>query len=112
MYQLAIVLDGILYKKSNQLMTAKVDGNAIIGYVKSYTDTFPRKDGETTISRDLIAAPYAKVRTELQYSANSNGIYVPENYQLNSNLTGKVPTSKVSQHLVFWSILRIIIISR
>lgn len=42
-------------------MTAKVDENAIMCYVKSYTDTFPRKDGETTISRDLIGAPYAKV---------------------------------------------------
>lgn len=42
-------------------MPAEIDDSAMIGYVKSYTDTFPKKDGETNISRDLIGAPYAKV---------------------------------------------------
>ena len=61
MYQLGIMVDGIFYEKSAQPMPAEVDESAIIGYVKSYTDTFPKNDGETNISKDLIDAPYAKV---------------------------------------------------
>ena len=61
MYQLGIMVDGIFYEKSAQPMPAEVDESAIIGYVKSYTDTFPKNDGETNISKDLINAPYAKV---------------------------------------------------
>ena len=61
MYQLGIMVDGIFYEKSAQPMPAEVDESAIIGYVKSYTDTLPKKDGETNISKDLIDAPYAKV---------------------------------------------------
>lgn len=61
MYLLGIVVDDVFYEKSYQPMTAEIDESAIIGYVKSYTDTFPQKDGETNISKDLIDAPYAKV---------------------------------------------------
>ena len=61
MYQLGIVVDGVFYEKSYQPMPAEVDESAIIGYVKSYTDTLPKKDGETNISKDLIDAPYAEV---------------------------------------------------
>lgn len=32
-----------------------------IGYIESYTDTVPKKDGETNISEDLIGVPYAEV---------------------------------------------------
>lgn len=61
MYQLGIVIDGIFYEKSYQPMPAEVDDSAIVGYIKSYTDTYPKKDGQTNISKDLINAPYAKV---------------------------------------------------
>ena len=61
MYQLGIVVDGVFYEQSSLPMPAEVEESAIIGFVKSYTDTFPEKDGETNISKDLIDAPYAKV---------------------------------------------------
>ena len=61
MYQLCIVLDGVFNEKSYQSMPAEVDESAIIGYMKSYRDTFPSKNGETNISKDLIGEPYAKV---------------------------------------------------
>ena len=61
MYQLGIVIDGIFYEKSYQPMLAEVDDSAIVGYIKSYTDTYPKKDGQTNISKDLIDKPYAKV---------------------------------------------------
>lgn len=60
MYQLGIVVDGVFYEKSYQPMPAEIDESAIIGYVSSYTDTFPEKEGQTNISKDLINAPYAK----------------------------------------------------
>ena len=56
-----ILVDGVFYEKSYQPMPAEVDESAIIGYVESYTDTIPKKDGESNISKDLIGAPYAKV---------------------------------------------------
>lgn len=61
MYRLGIMVDGTFYEKSYQPMPAEVDENAIIGYVESYSDTTPKKDGESNISKDVIAAPYAKV---------------------------------------------------
>ena len=61
MYQLGIMVDGVFYEKSYQPMPAEVDESAIIGYIESYTDTFPNKDGETNISNDLIGQPFAKV---------------------------------------------------
>ena len=41
-------------------MPAEVDPSAIIGYTDSYTDTFPKKDGETNFNRELDM-PYARV---------------------------------------------------
>ena len=61
MYQLGIMVDGVFYEKSYQPMPIEVDETAIIGYIESYTDTFPKKDGETNISKNLIGKPYAKV---------------------------------------------------
>ena len=61
MYLQGILVDGVFYEKSYQSMPAEVDESAIIGYVESYTDTIPKKDGESNISKDLIGAPYAKV---------------------------------------------------
>ena len=61
MYQLGIVVDGVFYEKSYQPMPAEVDDSAITGHISSYTDTYPKKDGQTNISKDLIDAPYAKV---------------------------------------------------
>ena len=56
-----ILVDGVFYEKSYQPMPAEVDESEIIGYVESYTDTIPKKDGESNISKDIIGAPYAKV---------------------------------------------------
>ena len=61
MYVQGIMVDGIVYSKYYQPMPAEVDESAIIGYIESYTDTYPKKDGQTNISKDLIGAPYAKV---------------------------------------------------
>ena len=61
MYIEGIVVNGIFYDISHQPMPAEVDDSAIIGYIESYTDTVPQKDGETNISKDLIGAPYAEV---------------------------------------------------
>ena len=61
MYVEGIVVNGIFYDISHQPMPAEVDDSAIIGYIESYTDTVPKKDGETNISKDLIGAPYAEV---------------------------------------------------
>ena len=61
MYLQGILVDGVFYEKSYQPMPAEVDESAIIGYVESYTDTIPKKDGESNISKDIIGAPYAKV---------------------------------------------------
>jgi len=61
MYIEGIVVNGIFYDISHQPMPAEVDDSAIIGYIESYTDTVPKKDGETNISKDLIGAPYAEV---------------------------------------------------
>ena len=61
MYLLGIMVDGVFYEKSYEAMPAEVEESAIIGYIESYTDTFPDKNGETNISKDLIGAPYARV---------------------------------------------------
>ena len=61
MYIEGVVVNGIFYDISHQPMPAEVDDSAIIGYIESYTDTVPKKNGETNISKDLIGAPYAQV---------------------------------------------------
>ena len=61
MYLQGIVVDGVFYEKSYQPMPAEVDESAITGYIKSYTDTYPKKDGQTNISKNLIGEPYAEV---------------------------------------------------
>ena len=61
MYMQGILVDGVFYEKSYQPMPAEVDESAIIGYVEFYTDTIPKKDGESNISKNIIGAPYAKV---------------------------------------------------
>jgi len=61
MYRLGIVVDGVFYEKAYQPMPAEIEESAIIGSIASFTDTFPKKDGETNISKELIGAPYAKV---------------------------------------------------
>ena len=61
MYIQGVMVDGVVYSKYYQPMPAEVDESAIIGYIESYTDTYPKKDGQTNISKDLIGAPYAKV---------------------------------------------------
>lgn len=55
------MVDGTFYEKSYQPMPAEIDENAVIGYIEFYSDTIPKKDGETNISKALIGAPYARV---------------------------------------------------
>ena len=57
-----LMVDGVFYEIFYEPMPGEVDESAIIGYVQSYTNTFPDENGETNISRELIDAPYAKVQ--------------------------------------------------
>lgn len=59
-YAAAIMVEGNIYLKSGSAMPAEIDESAIIGYTTSYTDTFPKKDGETNFNRELNM-PYARV---------------------------------------------------
>lgn len=59
-YVAAIMVEGEIYCKTVTAMPAEIDESAILGYTKSYTDTFPEKDGETNFNRKL-GMPYAKV---------------------------------------------------
>ena len=60
-YPAAIMVDGKIYLQTVESLPGEVDESAILGYFKSYTDTYPEKDGQTNISKELIDAPYAKV---------------------------------------------------
>ena len=57
----AIMVDGKIYLQTMGALPGEVDESAILGYFKSYTDDYPKEDGQTNISKDLINAPYAKV---------------------------------------------------
>lgn len=59
-YAAAIMVNDQIYYKSVQAIPAEIDESAILGYTKSYTDTFPKKNGETNFNRELGMA-YAKV---------------------------------------------------
>lgn len=59
-YPAAIMVDASVYLLSSEPMPAEVDESAIVGYTKSYTDTFPEKNGETNFNRELDM-PYARV---------------------------------------------------
>lgn len=59
-YAAAIMVNDQIYYKSVEAITAEIDDSAILGYTKYYTDTFPKKNGETNFNRELGMA-YAKV---------------------------------------------------
>ncbi|MBQ4040837.1 MAG: hypothetical protein IJC91_06855 [Oscillospiraceae bacterium] len=59
-YPAAIMVDGTIYYKSIEEVPAEEAENNIIGYTTSYTDKFPKKDGQTNFIRELDL-PYAKV---------------------------------------------------
>ena len=59
-YAAAIMVKDQIYYKSVQAIPAEIDESAILGYTESYTDTFPKKNGETNFNRELGMA-YAKV---------------------------------------------------
>lgn len=59
-YAAAIMVNDQIYYKSVQAIPAEIDESAILGYTKSYTETFPKKNGETNFNRELGMA-YAKV---------------------------------------------------
>lgn len=56
----AIMVDGDIYLFSTSPMPAEIDESAIIGYTTSYSNTSPKKDGETNFNRELNM-PYARV---------------------------------------------------
>ena len=59
-YAAAIMVDGEIYLKSEEIVTEEIDESAVIGYTRYYTDTFPKKDGETNFCRETGKA-YARV---------------------------------------------------
>lgn len=59
-YAAAIMVNDQIYYLSVSAVPGEIDENAIIGYTKSYTETFPKKNGETNFNRELCM-PYAKV---------------------------------------------------
>ena len=59
-YAAAIMVDGDIYLFSTSPMPAEIDESAIIGYTTSYSNTSPKKDGETNFNRELNM-PYARV---------------------------------------------------
>lgn len=59
-YAAAIMVNGNIYYKTAMALSVEIDESAFLGYTDSYTDTFPKKDGETNFSREL-GMPYARV---------------------------------------------------
>lgn len=59
-YPAAIMVDDSIYLLSGEPMPSEVDESDIMGYTKSYTDTYPEKNGETNFNRELNM-PYVKV---------------------------------------------------
>lgn len=59
-YSAAIMAEGEIYLLSATAMPAEIDESAIIGYTTSYTDAYPKKDGETNFNQTLNM-PYARV---------------------------------------------------
>ena len=59
-YAAAIMVDDAIYHLTAETVPGEIGENAIIGYTESYTDTFPRKDGETNFNRELNM-PIARV---------------------------------------------------
>ena len=59
-YAAAIMVEGEIYLKTAIAILAEIDESAIIGYTKSYTETFPKKDGQTNFSRKT-GLPYARM---------------------------------------------------
>ena len=69
-YPAAIMVEETTYLLSSQPIVGEIDESAIIGYTKSYIDTFPRKDGETNFNRELNM-PYAKVENGIAILYNN-----------------------------------------
>jgi len=59
-YAAAIMVEGEIYLKSIAVITEEIEESEIIGYTRYYTDTFPKKNGETNFCRE-IGKPYARV---------------------------------------------------
>ncbi len=60
-YAAAIMVEGEIYLKSVAVVTEEIDESQIIGYTRYYTDTFPKKEGETNFCRETGKA-YARVK--------------------------------------------------
>ena len=59
-YAAAIMVEGEIYLKSIAVITEEIEESEIIGYTRYYTDTFPKKNGETNFCRET-GKPYARV---------------------------------------------------
>ena len=59
-YAATIMVNGKIYYKTAMALPVEIDESAFLGYTDSYTDTFPKKDGETNFNREL-GMPYARV---------------------------------------------------
>lgn len=59
-YAAAIMVEGEIYMKTVTAIPTEIDESAIVGYTSSYTDKFPKKDGETNFCRET-GKPYARV---------------------------------------------------
>ncbi|MDO5406013.1 MAG: M56 family metallopeptidase [Eubacteriales bacterium] len=59
-YPAAIMVEDTVYLLSAEPSPVEVDESVIIGYTKSYTGTFPEKNGETNFNQELNM-PYARV---------------------------------------------------
>ena len=59
-YPAAIMVKGTIYLLEGVPMIAEVDESVIIGYTESFTNTFPKNNGETNFNPEL-EMPYAQV---------------------------------------------------
>lgn len=59
-YPAAIKVNDLIYLCPSEPTLIDIDNNAIIGYTDSYTDSFPKNNGETNFNREL-EMPYVNV---------------------------------------------------
>lgn len=59
-YPAAIMVDGVIYYLSVTEASEEIRDSEILGYTESYTEAFPKKDGECNFNRE-IGMPYARV---------------------------------------------------
>ncbi len=68
-YPAAIMVDGIIYYLSVTEASEEIRDSEILGYTESYTEAFPKKDGECNFNRK-IGMPYARVEAGIAVYMN------------------------------------------